>query len=456
MPEGSVRLSGSVFRSRVAVALLAGMAAAGGLACVLGGLLWGVLAVAYGGAMFAGALWWLRREDERLAAMLDAYAAATAAASGSAAPQLPAAEGGLFSRTREQVATLCSTLQVQRDGQGPEVGSLLRFAGAETDAALVFSSIPELVRLLAETRVRGSAEGRRSLEMAIPPGSDKVYRVDAAAVVDRDGDVLGVAATFHDLDTVRSERAQHAEFVSAVAHELKTPMAGIKAFIEMLMDGDCEDPEEQREVLQLVDAQVDRLTRMVNSVLNLARIESGVIEVKRVDTELNAIVRRTLEIIEPVAAEKGQTVVAELSNLYLPVHVDPDLLGQAVLNLVSNAVKYTPQGGEIRLRTWLDESSVGLEVQDNGIGIPADALPRVFERFYRVPQNERAASGTGLGLSLVRYIVEDVHQGEVAVTSEVGEGTCFSIRLPSGHRGGRRVTASDAGATRAGIPQPVG
>lgn len=514
MPEGPVQVPGWSFRSPVPLALLAVVAAAGSMACTFAGALWGVLAVAYGAVLLGGAAWWLWREDARFAELLEAYAVAADDAASRTTLALHAAGGGLFPRTWKQVVTLCDTLRVRRDRalaekteaelllnvrnrhvrrletvidllptpvivldatghlmfwndaaekllplgeqQGPEVKGLLRFAGAETDATLVFSALPDLVRLLAETRGRTRAEGRRSLELTIPPESDKLYRVDAAAVFDRDGDVLGVVATFHDLDTVRSERAQHAEFVSAVAHELKTPMAGIKAFIEMLIDGECEDPEEQREVLQLVDAQVDRLTRMVNSVLNLARIESGVIEIKRADTDLNAVVRKTLEIIEPVAREKGQRLEVELSNLYLPVHVDPDLMGQAVLNLASNAVKYTPEGGEIRLRTRLDESSAVLEVSDTGIGIPEESVPYVFDRFYRVPQNERVATGTGLGLALVRYIVEGVHQGEIGVRSRVGEGTCFTVRLPLGHCGTRRDRVANGPAAGAAVECAAG
>ncbi|RMG41060.1 MAG: PAS domain-containing protein [Planctomycetota bacterium] len=483
---------GAAIDRRIPLVVLTPVAVAGALTGALLGPLWAVSAVAYGAVLAGTGLWLLRVQDRRFATLLDGYAEAEPAggcgvrsvSDGGAMALLPetaARVNAIFESFRRQweqavsqktevelllnvrnkhvrrLETVIDLLSVPvivldgtghlmfwngaaekllpvGEGQDADVAGLLRFAGAQTDAAMVFSTLPELVRLLAETRMRECAERRRSVEMAIPPDSDTLYRVDAAAVVDRDGELLGVVATFHDLDSVRRERAQHAEFVSSVAHELKTPMAGIKAFVEMLIDGDCEDPEEQREVLQLIDAQVDRLTRMVNSVLNLARIESGVIEIKRADVDLNDVVRKTLEIVEPVAAEKQQTLIAELSHLYLPVHVDPDLMGQAVLNLVSNAVKYTPEGGEIRLRTRPDESTVVLEVADNGIGIPQESLPLVFDRFYRVPQNERAASGTGLGLALVRYIVEDVHQGEIDVRSRVGEGTCFTVQLPLGHR----------------------
>jgi two-component system phosphate regulon sensor histidine kinase PhoR len=135
-----------------------------------------------------------------------------------------------------------------------------------------------------------------------------------------------------------------------------------------------------------------------------------------------------------MANDKQITLVPELSELYLPVHVDRDLFGQGVINLLSNAIKYTPERGEVRLRSRMEGDEAVIEVRDNGMGIPADSLPRLFQRFYRVPENNKAAAGTGLGLALVQYIVADVHNGRVTVTSKVNEGSCFSIHIPLGHR----------------------
>ena len=128
-------------------------------------------------------------------------------------------------------------------------------------------------------------------------------------------------------------------------------------------------------------------------------------------------------------------VISELSDMYLAAHIDQDLFGQAVINLLSNAVKYTPQGGELRLRSRMDEGDAVIEVRDTGMGIPTDSLPHIFDRFYRVEQNNKAAQGTGLGLALVHYVVTDVHGGHIDVQSEVNTGTCFTIRIPLGHKG---------------------
>jgi len=151
--------------------------------------------------------------------------------------------------------------------------------------------------------------------------------------------------------------------------------------------------------------------------------------------DVNRVIKQSLDVIATAAKEKRISIVDELSDLYLPAHLDLDLFGQAVINLLSNAVKYTPEGGEIRVRTRMQDTEAVIEILDNGMGIPTDSLPRLFERFYRVPQNAKAAPGTGLGLALVKYIVTNIHDGSISVTSQVNEGSNFAIRVPLGHRG---------------------
>jgi two-component system phosphate regulon sensor histidine kinase PhoR len=212
-------------------------------------------------------------------------------------------------------------------------------------------------------------------------------------------------------------------------------MASIKAFIEMLMDKEVSKEEEQQRLYGFIDMQVDRLTRLVNNMLNLARIESGVIQVKRENTALNEMLAKTLDVVRPMAGEKSITLTAELSDLYIGVHIDRDLLSQAVINLLSNAIKYTPAGGSVCLRSKQEDGDALIEVHDNGLGIPEEDQKRVFQRFFRVERNSQAAPGTGLGLALVQYIVQDIHNGRVLLRSRVGEGSCFTIALPLGHRG---------------------
>lgn len=300
---------------------------------------------------------------------------------------------------------------------------------------LRLESQPDLHRLIAETRGRSAAKDSRTGEFDLSlDGRPVPHRAVARNIFNADRSLLGVATVVDDISDERHEKARHAEFISSVCHELKTPISGIKAFVEMLLEGDVTDADERRELYGFIDAQLDRLTRLVHNLLNLARIESGVLKVQRDDCELNDLLRKGLGVVQPAAEEKQIRLISELSELYVAVHVDPDLLGQAVINLLSNAIKYTPEGGEVRLKSRMEDGRALIEVRDTGLGIPEEALPHIFDRFYRVPENNRAAAGTGLGLALVKYIVTELHNGEVRVDSTVEVGTCFTVVLPMGHR----------------------
>ena len=316
------------------------------------------------------------------------------------------------------------------------------------------SALPELARLVRRTHERREAARRRTADLEAPaePGGEPVrWRAGAECVADDAGRPLGVALTLHDTTDRTAQKQRHAEFVSAVAHELKTPMAAIGAYAEMLQDGDVDTPEARDEVYGVIGDQCDRLTRLVDNMLGLARIESGVVEVRRKDLELNDVLAGCGEVVGRLAAEKGVTLTTELSELYLAVNVDPDLFGQAVMNLLSNAVKYTPAGGTVRLRSRMDGERAVVEVKDSGMGIPAEDLPHIFGRFYRVERNSGAAKGTGLGLALVHSVVTELHDGALSVESAVGEGSRFSLSVPFGHRTARRPDGDSAPPTRPSI-----
>jgi len=313
---------------------------------------------------------------------------------------------------------------------------LTRVTGDELmPANASWDQIAGLKSLVNAVRSRSAAAHKRTAEIEVRiAGETQNYRADAANLYDEEGHLAGVCVFLSDIREQIQETAKQAQFVSSVSHELKTPLASIRAYTELLMDDDVDDPAERLELLSFIDEQVDRLTRLVNNLLNFSRVESGVIKVQREDTDVNGVARKSLEVVATAAREKQITIVDELSDLYLPAHLDLDLFGQAIINLLSNAIKYTPAGGEVRIRTRMQDTEAVIEVVDNGMGIPAESLPRLFERFYRVPQNSKAAPGTGLGLALVKYIVTNIHDGAISVSSQVGQGSNFSIRVPLGHR----------------------
>jgi len=307
------------------------------------------------------------------------------------------------------------------------------------------SLFPGLREFIATTRSRAGASTTRTQESDITVGNTaRSFQIIATNVQEDDGPSQGVAVILRDIAREKEVKERHAEFLSSATHELKTPLSGIKAFLEMLIDGDIEERDEQLKLFGFMDVQIDRLTRLINNMLNLARIESGVIKVQREDLGLNEVLEKALDVVRPLAAEKNITIDPQLSDLYLPVHVDRDLFGQATINLLSNAIKYTPEGGTVRLRSRNIDGEAVMEVRDTGMGIPAADLGKIFERFYRVAQNNKAAAGTGLGLALVHYIVTQVHSGKISVESEVHEGSCFTVSIPLGHRHSHRRKSAES------------
>jgi two-component system phosphate regulon sensor histidine kinase PhoR len=227
---------------------------------------------------------------------------------------------------------------------------------------------------------------------------------------------------------------RHAEFVAAAAHEMKTPLSGIRAYVELLQDGEVEDPADQEEFWLVIQTQTERLQRLIENLLNLARIEAGVIKIDKQPLSLNEILERAFEVVQPAAEAKSLEFIRDLSPMYLGVHADHDMILQAAINLLSNAVKYTPVPGRVTLRSRMDDGVALFEVEDTGVGLSPEDCERIFEKFYRVKKDEQLAPGTGLGLPLAKHIVEDVHGGSLMVTSQIGSGSVFRVTLPvAGH-----------------------
>ena len=174
-----------------------------------------------------------------------------------------------------------------------------------------------------------------------------------------------------------------------------------------------------------------RLGRLIDNILNISRIESGLVEIKRQPLSVMTIVKEAIDVIVPQAKLKNIRVEEHIEPSVGQVNADKDMLYQAVLNLLSNAVKYTREGGTVTVRAGLDEAAgkVSVRVIDTGVGIPAKDVPFVFDKFFRVEANQNVAKGTGLGLALVKNIIETVHRGRIFVESEVGRGSCFGFEL---------------------------
>jgi two-component system phosphate regulon sensor histidine kinase PhoR len=289
---------------------------------------------------------------------------------------------------------------------------------------------------IAEPAARTAPRDARSAD-APQRNADRVYDVTLACVENHKGDVGGVVTILHDLTREREVSQMKSDFVSKASHELRTPLSSIRAYVEMLVDGEANDEKARIEFYRIIQNETDRLGRLIDNMLNISRIEAGIVQIDRERVDVRGLVDRALHTLEPQAREKNISLGSRLVTMDLSVEGDADMLYQVVLNLVSNAVKYTPEGGRVTVAADSDNltRSVVVTVTDTGLGIPPDALPKLFDKFFRVENYKRVAKGTGLGLSLCKHIVETVHRGQIGVESKLGMGSRFWFAIPMKYAG---------------------
>lgn len=296
---------------------------------------------------------------------------------------------------------------------------------------LVGEDHSEFVDFLTQSTKSRARATRREIEFS-GDGGARVFDCVVSCVLDERQEICGVAAVLHDISHEKQVSQMKNDFVSHVSHELKTPLASITAYSEMLADGEADDEETRNEFYSVIQNQAKRLNRLIEDILNISRIESGLIKVSKEPASLTMLIEEQLQMIRSYAEEKNIKVMGQKPIVFDQVRVDKDMISQVIVNLLSNAVKYTQAGGSVRIQTEVDEIArlVRVTVADTGVGIPEDEVGHVFEKFYRVGANKKQAKGTGLGLNLVKQIVEKVHGGRAFVTSKVGEGSTFGFELP--------------------------
>lgn len=234
---------------------------------------------------------------------------------------------------------------------------------------------------------------------------------------------------FQDLTRVRRLEVVRRDFISNVSHELRTPLASLKALTETLQEGALEDPPAARRFLQKMESEIDNMTQLVRELLELSRIESGKVPFNLKPVQPNDLVSRAVERMQLQAERAGLTLRQECAEGLPNVLADAERIEQVLVNLLHNAIKFTPAGGEIVARIWKEAGQVIFSVQDTGVGIEPAALSRIFERFYKADQS-RSGGGTGLGLSIARHTIE-AHSGRIWAESEVNRGSTFYFSLPA-------------------------
>jgi len=274
----------------------------------------------------------------------------------------------------------------------------------------------------------------------ITQATEEVARgnLDHRLEVEGPDEVRRLAKSFNVMaQEVKASRQAQRDFVANVSHDLKTPLTSIQGFAQALLDGTAADPAAQRKAAQVIHDEAARMSRLVEQLLELARWDAGQIIIAREAVDLPRLLTTCVERMDWRAEEKGVTLTVEVKPMP-PLRGDTDRLMQVFTNLLDNALTHTPSGGSVtvaaeRVEGPDGQAEVEISVTDTGPGIPAEELPRIFERFYRVDKARAGSRGAGLGLAIVKEIVE-AHGGRVWAESVVGLGSRFIVRLPAGQQ----------------------
>ena len=284
----------------------------------------------------------------------------------------------------------------------------------------------ELDELVRRVQVEGQVF---DYEFKLPDLSENWLRVNAAVISNSAGEREGTILVFHDLTRLKQLERTREDFVANVSHELRTPLSLIKGYVETLLDGARNNPEVAERFLKIIDRNTQRLDLLIQDLLTISALESGRMKLNLQPVELPPLAAKVLADLHAMADNKNVALINVLPEL--TAVADANRLDQVFANLVDNAIKYGKANGSVTVGGQkLAGGRLEIFVQDDGPGIPAESLDRVFERFYRVDKaRSRDQGGTGLGLSIVKHIVH-AHGGEVRVASELGKGSTFYFTLP--------------------------
>lgn len=263
--------------------------------------------------------------------------------------------------------------------------------------------------------------------------NESILQASYAPFMDQNGDIEGIIILLQDVTEHQKLESMRKEFVANVSHELKTPLTTIKSYTETLLDGVIDDRDLSVNFLQVVDSETERMARLVRDLLQLSGLDFQQSKWNKKAVDLKKIIEEIILKLDVSVKNKKQQIHLNLNDLKgndTIIYADKDRMGQAILNLLGNSIKYTPEGGHIKIDICIREDKLILEIEDNGIGIPEKDLARIFERFYRVDKaRARELGGTGLGLSIAKEIIE-AHEGTIEIFSQEGKGTKTVIRLP--------------------------
>lgn len=315
--------------------------------------------------------------------------------------------------------------------------ALQALVAADSETGLIGRTIPEILSLESvpdsEAIRQKLAQSLRVLSCEIQRGTalhDGVWRIGRYPLAERERTATEYVWTIRDVTQQRLADETRNQFVFTATHELRTPLANIKAYAETLSMHDDIDVEEQKRFYNTICSEATRLSRFVDELLNVSRMQSGALSLVRHETDIQRLVSEVVAHVRPEMDARQIRLHSQLPAKLPKLSIDKDKISAALVNLLGNAAKYTPEGGEVRLGVNAEGSSVQFVVEDTGIGISAEDLPKVFDKFFRSDDERvRGISGTGLGLAFTQEVAR-LHGGSVSVQSELHKGSRFTMNLP--------------------------
>ena len=257
-----------------------------------------------------------------------------------------------------------------------------------------------------------------------------IIKISVVQIINEHNKAEGAMLVLQDVTEQEKLDKMRKEFVANVSHELRTPLTTIRSYTETLLDGALDNKEYTLNFLKVINSESERMTRLVKDLLQLSKLDYDKMEWNMKSLSILNILRDCVVKMEMAAKQKNQSLSFEAIGELCEINGDKDRIEQVIINIISNAIKYTPENGSIKVTAKRLKDSVEIRIADSGIGIPKDDLPRLFERFYRVDKaRSRSMGGTGLGLSIAKNIVE-AHKGSIRIESEYGKGSEVIINFP--------------------------
>lgn len=339
-----------------------------------------------------------------------------------------------LSQEKEQLSSILSSMAdgvitFNRDGTilitNPPADRFLQYwyyemGGISTDSEATPPEVMELFQQAVDTEAEQvgeiSFQGRHWVILVSPLYSNRFIR--------------GAVAVLRDMTEERQLDKMRQDFIANVSHELRTPISMLQGYSEAIVDDIAESQDEKKEMAKVIYDESLRMGRLVNELLDLARMEAGHLLLTMEDVNISSFINRIIHKFQGLARDNEIQLFAEIENEITTISFDPDRIEQVLTNLIDNAIRHTPKGGSVKLSVTSDDKGIMIRVKDSGTGIPDEDLPFVFERFYKADKaRTRGRAGTGLGLAIAKNII-DAHRGHISVQSKLGHGTTFSFLVP--------------------------